>query len=114
MARVRFSRTSESSPSAGGVQDRPEEILDQAGEGALRRVAHRIVREPRERIGDRREDRPIFLTPELFDAAQERSERRLAVTNERPEIVEQSEPFLCSQVRDPLVEQVALERGGEA
>ena len=49
-------------PPAGRVEDRSEEILDKTSEGPFRRVAHGVVREPRERIGNRREDRAVLLS----------------------------------------------------
>ena len=78
-------------PPTGCVQDWPEQVLDETSERPLRRVAYRVVREPRERIGYRCEDRAIVFPPELFDATQEGGERRLAVTDEGPEIVEERE-----------------------
>ena len=96
-------------PPSGLVEDRAEEIFDQAREGPFRRVADGVVREPRQRVGDRREDRSVLLAAERLDAVQERREGRLAVTDERPEVVEQREPLLRRKLRDALIQEIALD-----
>src|SRR5204862_2567446 len=101
-------------PPAGGAKYRAEEILDEPCERPLCRVADRVVREPRQRVGYRGEYRAILFATELFDPTKECGERCLAMTDERPEVVEERETLLGGEMRDAFIEQIAFERRGEA
>src|SRR5438105_296532 len=65
-------------------EHRPVEVFDESLERRVRRVAYRVVRYPIQRLGDRLDDRAIFLATQRFEPAHELRERRLAVTGERP------------------------------
>src|SRR2546427_49222 len=95
------------------LEDRAVEIVDEAHERTLCRVAHRVVAEPRERVADRGEDRAVLLAAKRLEPREEHREGRLAVACERPEVVDERETLLRREMRDPRVETVAFEGARE-
>src|SRR5437899_6264233 len=86
------------------LEDRPEELRYGPREGAFGRRSDGVVADPRERVGDRGEHRAVVVATQRLEAPHEGGESGLAVTGERPEIVDEAEPLLGGEVRDPLVE----------
>src|SRR5207237_8589135 len=89
---------------AGDAKDRAEEILDEPCERPLCRVADRVVREPRQRVGYRGEYRAIRVATELFDPTKECGERCLAMTDECPEVGEERETLLSREMSAAFIE----------
>ena len=100
-------------PPADLLEDRAVEGLNEAREGTLGAVAHRVRPEPRERIGDRADDGTILLAGERVESAQERGEARATRTRERPRVVDEREPLLGREllhtgVKEPVTGLVEL------
>ena len=89
------------------LEDRSVELVHEAAERRVGGVADDVARDPPERIRDRGDDGSVLFPAERLETVHEGREPGLAVTGERPEVVD--EVLLGAELADPLIEPLRRE-----